>query len=152
MDMICDSFSAKLACRADPTPESIEALSSLVEVLEEMLPNPWLSPMEDASLSLAHRLRKAVSVSDQLSRLNELKISVYAGTYAASAQVPRYDVDEGLMCTRVGQKFEQVTACRILIDRAGLEHVVEQVADKWRAPLPSKPRKNPWLDDDDIPF
>jgi hypothetical protein len=136
MDMIYASFSASLTCNAEPTASNVEALSALAERLEGMLPNPWETPMERVSLGLAERLRMAVTLSDQLSDLAASGISVYAGAYTASAQVPRYDVDEGHMYTRVSQKFEPVTACRILIDRSGLERVIEKVTDKWELPAP----------------
>jgi DNA-binding XRE family transcriptional regulator len=150
MDMICDSFSAKLTCNAEPTTQNIDALSVLVERIEGMLPDPWRPPMEDVSLSLAERLRLSVTLAEQLSGLEKADISVYAGTYTASAQVPRYDMDEGHMYIRGGQRFEPVTACRVLVDRSGLEFVVHEVADKWEQP----PRQAPKLTvaDDEIPF
>ena len=151
MDVVCDSFSAKLTCKAEPTAENIEALVSFSEMLEEMLPDPWSSAMENVSLSFADRIRVSVSLSDRLSRLDDLNISVYAGTYTASAKVPRYDVDEGHMYTHVRQKFEPVTACRVLVDRSGLERVVEQVSDKWEAPSPCQSEK-PLGTDDEIPY
>lgn len=152
MDMVCDSFSAKLTCKAEPTADNVEALSSFVEQLERMLPNPWRDVTEDVPLSLAERLRVAVSISDQLSRLADFRISVYIGTYTASAQVPRYDMDEGHMYVHIRQRFEPVTACHVLIDGSGLERVVEQVTDKWEAPPPRQPEKPLGIDDDIIPF
>jgi transcriptional regulator with XRE-family HTH domain len=151
MDMVCNSFSARLACNAEPTAENVDALSEFVDKLEGMLPNPWQVPMERFSLSLAERLRTAVSVSDHLARLADFGISVYVGAYTASAQVPHYDLDEGAMYTRIGQKVEPVTACRVLIDRSGLERVVEKVTDKWEPPQPRHADKLLGIDDD-IPF
>ena len=150
LDMICGSFSTKLQCEAEPTAENIEALSAVVERLEGILPNPWQSPMEDVSLTLAEKLREAVSLSKQLSELEKSGICAYAGSYTASAQVPRYDADEGMMYTRTGQKHEPVTACRVLIDRVGLERVVHEVNDKWEQPArqPAKERNI----DDEVPF
>jgi transcriptional regulator with XRE-family HTH domain len=147
--LIYDSFSAKLYCAAEPTEENIDALTEMVERIERLIPNPWQSPMEDEGLTLAQRLREALAITARLADLEKFGIAVFAGTYTARAQVPRYDVDEGHMYTRINQRFEPVTVCRVSINPMGVERVTVKVSDKWQdnqAPASAAPI------DDEIPF
>lgn len=153
LDLICDSFSGHLYCAAEPTVENIDMLSAVVEKLEALIPNPWSTPMETETLSLAARLRAAVGLSEQLSQLEKVGIAVFAGTYTARAQVPHYDMDEGQMFTRMNQKFEPVTVCRISVNAIGVERVTVKVTDEWREPSPALTKlSNKSEVDDDIPF
>jgi transcriptional regulator with XRE-family HTH domain len=148
IDLICGSFSAKLYCAAEPTEENIDALTDMVERIEKLIPNPWETPMEAENLTLAQRLREAHAITARLAELEKFGIAVFAGTYTARAQVPHYDVDEGHMYTRMNQKFEPVTVCRVSINPVGVERVIVAVSDEWHDQAPSPP---PQLDDD-IPF
>lgn len=149
IDLVCDAFSGKLYCGAEPTEENIDALTDMVERIEKLIANPWESPMEAESITLAQRLREAVAITARLAELEKFGIAVFAGTYTARAQVPRFDMDEGHMYTNKNQRFEPVTVCRISINPVGLERVTVKVADEWQDPAPSPP---PPIDDDEIHF
>jgi transcriptional regulator with XRE-family HTH domain len=148
IDLICDSFSGKLFFAAEPTEENIDALTDMVERIEKLIPKPWETPMEAESPTLSQLLREALSITTKLAQLETFGIAVFAGTYTARAQVPRYDVDEGHMYTMRNQRFEPVTVCRISINRVGVERVTVKVSDEWQDETPSSA---PALDDD-IPF
>jgi transcriptional regulator with XRE-family HTH domain len=148
IDLVCDSFSGKLYCAAEPTEENINTLTDMIERVEKLIPKPWETPMEAETLTLAQRLRDALAITAQLAELERFGIAVFAGTYTASAQVPRYDVDEGCMYTRMNQRFEPVAVCRISINPVGAERVTVKVSDEWQDETPSSPRSL----DDDIPF
>lgn len=137
LDVICDSFSGKVYCNAEPTAQNIDVLSAMVDKLEGLIPNPWVVPHEKPTFSLADRLRSAVVLSAQLEELGKEGIAVYAGTYTASAQIPRYDSDENGMYVSSGQIYRPVTVCRVFLDRAGLERVIVKVNDEWEEPKPS---------------
>jgi hypothetical protein len=40
LDTLCDSFSGHLDCAADPTQENVDALTALVEDIENLIANP----------------------------------------------------------------------------------------------------------------
>jgi transcriptional regulator with XRE-family HTH domain len=148
IDLVCDSFSGKLYCAAEPTEENINTLTDMIERVEKLIPKPWETPMEAETLTLTQRLREALAITAQLAELEKFGIAVFAGTYTAGAQVPRYDVDEGCMYTRINQRFEPVAVCRISINPVGASRVTVKVSDEWQDETPSSP---PSLDDD-IPF
>lgn len=153
MDMITESFTTKLLCDAEPTSKNVAVLSAVVENLEGMLPNPWDSPFDTTKITLSERLRQSVVLSEKISALRNHGISVYAGTYTASVQIPRFDADEGHMYTHSSQKFEPVAICRIRIGDASVERIVEEVTDKWIQSLPHLQKSNRNLDEDsEVPF
>lgn len=147
LDAVYESFTASLDCQVEPTAENIEALTSIVEKIEGLLPNPWLSPHERTDLMLAERLRRSVELSAKLADLDQFGIAVFAGTYTARAQVPYYDMEEGMMLVRRRDSYQPVTICRVTLEMRKKERVVVMVTDKWEPPLPDKPEAN-----DDIPF
>jgi transcriptional regulator with XRE-family HTH domain len=148
IDLVYSSFSGKLYCAAEPTEKNIDALTDMVERIEKLIANPWESPLEAEGLTLAQRLREALAITARLAELEKLGVAVFAGTYTARAQVPRFDVDEGHMYVRMNQKFEPMTVCRVNINPIGAERVTVKVSDEWQEQAPSPP---PTLDDD-IPF
>ena len=148
IDLICSSFSGRLYCAAEPTERNINALTDMVERIEKLIPTPWQSPLEAEDLSLAQRLREALAITARLAELEKLGVAVFAGTYMASAQVPRFDYDEGHMYVRTNQKFEPVTVCHVSINPIGAERVTVKVSDQWQEQAPSTP---PSIDDE-IPF
>lgn len=147
LDTVCDSFSASLDCQVEPTAENIEALTSIVEEIERLLPNPWISPHERADLTLSERLRKSVDLSAKLAELDQFGVAVFVGTYTARAQLPYYHMDEGMMLVGRRAPYEPVTICRVTLEARKKERVVVMVTDKWEPPPPDKPEA-----DDDIPF
>jgi transcriptional regulator with XRE-family HTH domain len=150
IELICDSFSGKLYCGAEPTEDNIATLTDMVERIERLIPNPWASPFEAENLTLAQRLREALAITSQLTELERLGIAVFAGTYTARAQVPHYDPDEGHVMTWRGQKFEPVTVCRISINPVGVDRVTVKVSDEWQDQ--ASPAPSPLPSDDEIPF
>lgn len=146
LDMVYDSFTASLDCQVEPTAENIDALTAIVDKIEWLMPNPWVSPLEQARLTLADRLRRSVDLSAMLAELGQFGIAVFAGTYTASAQMPYFDQDEGTMVTRLRAPYQPVTICRVTLEMRDKERVVVMVTDKWEPP-PDKPEA-----DDDIPF
>jgi hypothetical protein len=148
--LICDSFSGKLYCAAEPTEENVAALSDMVERIERLIPNPWESPYEAGSLTLAQRLREVLAITSQLAELEKFGIAIFAGTYTGRAQVPHFDPDEGQMCIWGHQKFEPVTVCRVSINPVGVDRVTVKVSDEWQDPAP--PASLPPASDDEIPF
>jgi transcriptional regulator with XRE-family HTH domain len=148
IDLVYDCFSGQLYCAAEPTDENIDALTAMVERIERLIPNPWETPMEAESLTLAQRLREALAITAKLADLEKFGIAIFAGTYTARAQVPRYDIDEGHMYMRMNQGFEPVTVCRISINPIGVDRVTVKVSDQWEDQTlsPTPPI------DDEIPF
>jgi transcriptional regulator with XRE-family HTH domain len=150
VDMLCDSFSGKVYCATEPTETNIIALTTIVEKIESLMPNPWQTPMENVTLTLAQRLREALALTVQITELEKHGVAVFAGTYTARARVPEYDMDEGHMYTRTNQKYEPVTVCRISVNPIGVERVTVKVSDEWQEPAPAL---GPQISvDDDIPF
>lgn len=147
LDILCDSFSGKLYCDVEPTVENVETLTTMVEEIERLIPNPWEIPQESISPSLAERLRKAVTWTAKLAALESFDVAIFAGTYTARAQVPRYDVDEGHMYISDRSRFEPVTICRITLAKKNRDSVIQKVTDKWTEPAPTKSEAA-----DDIPF
>ena len=139
LDIICNSFSGRIFCNAEPTSTNIDIISALVEKLEKLIADLTEIPFEKTTVTLANRLREAVTLSAELAELEKAGISVYAGTYTASARVPHYDPDEGCMATYVGQAREPVTVCHVFFDQLGLERIIVKVNDEWQ-------------DDHEIPF
>ena len=150
IELICDSFSGKLYCVAEPTNGNIATLTEFTDRLERLVPQPWKSPFETESLTLAQRLREALTITSQLEELEKFGIAVFAGTYTARAQVPHYDFDEDCMTIRITQKFEPVTVCRVYIGPAGVDRITVKVSDEWRNEVlsPAWPVES----DDEIPF
>ena len=147
LDIVCGSFSGNLYCEVEPTTENLEALTTMVEEIERLIPDPWQSPLETESMSLAKRLRAAVALTTKLAALEAFDVAVFAGTYTARAQVPRFDMDEGHMYTGDRFPFQPVTICRVMLEKRNYDRVVVKVTDKWNEPAPPKPDS-----DDDIPF
>src|SRR5258708_79041 len=147
LDILCDSFSGKLYCKVEPTAKNVEALTTMVEEMERLIPNPWGTPQESVSMSLAERLRTAVAWTAKLAALETFDVAVFAGIYTARAQVPRYDFDEGHMYTMDRFPFEPVTICRVMLEKKNNDRVVLKVTDKWTEPAPTKPESV-----DDVPF
>jgi hypothetical protein len=87
--------------------------------------------MEKNTVTLADRLRAAVVLTAELAELEKAGVAVYAGTYTASAQVPRYDFEEGQMNVGGAQKHQPVTVCRVFVERLGLERIIVKVNDEW---------------------
>lgn len=52
IDLVCDSFSGKLYCAAEPTEENINTLTDMIERVEKLIPKPWETPMEAETLTL----------------------------------------------------------------------------------------------------
>ena len=152
LDVICNSFSGKIVCNAEPTTKNINILSALVEKLEKLIPVPWETPFEKGTVTLADRLREAVTLSTELEELETAGISVYVGSYTASAKVPHYDPDEGCMATYVRQKHEPVTVCLVSIDQHGPERVIVKVSDEWQEPAPVSSHSETSNENDEIPF
>jgi transcriptional regulator with XRE-family HTH domain len=147
LDILCDSFSGKLYCEVDPTADNVEALTAMVEEIERLIPNPWATPQESISMSLAERLRTAVAWTKKLAALETFDVGIFAGTYTARAQVPHYDLDEGHMYTSARTPFEPVTICRIMLEKKDKDRIVLKVTDKWTEPAPTKPESI-----DEFPF
>jgi hypothetical protein len=119
----------------------------MVEEIEGLIPSPWDTPTDAVSMSLAERLRAAVALTAKLAALDAFDVAVFAGTYTALAQVPRYDSDEGHMYIRSGFPFEPVTISRIILEKRNHDRVVLKVTDKWTQPAPTDSDGA-----DDIPF
>lgn len=152
LDILCDSFSGHLDCAADPTQENVDALTAVVEHIENRIPNPWETPMEADGLTLAQRLREGLALTAKIEALEQLGLAVFAGTYTARAQVPHYDMDEGCMGVRLTQKFEPVKVSRVRIAPAGIDRATVKVSDQWREPAPPKAQVPDLSLDNDIPF
>lgn len=148
LDILYDSFTGQLGCAVEPTSENVDELTTMVEEIEGLIPDPWADPSVPR-LTLAERLRKAVSLTAQLEALGKFNVAVFAGTYTARAQVPVYDMDEGHMYTRRNFPFEPVTICRVLLETRTKDRAVVKVTDKWKPP--NKADASGELDDD-IPF
>jgi transcriptional regulator with XRE-family HTH domain len=149
IEIVCDSFSGKLYCAAEPTEDNIATLTDLVERVERLIPKPWALPFEVENLTMAQRLREALVTTSQIAELEKFGIAVFAGTYTARAQVPHFDPDEGQMCIWGHQKFEPVTVCRVSINPVGVDRITVKVSDKWQDETPLPPSSD---DDDEIPF
>ena len=93
--------------------------------------------MERDSATLADRLRAAVVLTGELAELGKAGVAVYAGTYTASAQIPRYSTDEGHMYVGLSRRHEPVTVCRVFVERLGLERIIVKVNDEWEEPAPA---------------
>ena len=145
LDIVLDSFSASLDCQAEPTSENIEVLTSVVEAIEQLLPDPWQNPHEQTPLTLAVRLRRAVELSAKLAELDRFGIAVFAGNYTARAKQPHFDDEIGQMVVRSRGPYEPVTICRVTLEMRKKERVVVMVTDKWQASTKADL-------DDDIPF
>jgi transcriptional regulator with XRE-family HTH domain len=144
LDIVYGSFSGQLSCNVEPTDENVEALSSMVEELEGLIPNPWALPPA-FPITLAQRLRAAVALTARLKTLEALGVGVYAGTYTAMTQVPRVDGETyDQMYTTRSTPFEPVILCRITLDKSGFSGITLFVDDKWTEPEPPDP--------DDAPF
>jgi transcriptional regulator with XRE-family HTH domain len=152
IELICDSFSGKLYCAAEPTEDNIATLTDLVERIERLTPKPWVPPFEVEDLTMAQRLREALATTSQMAELEKFDIAVFAGTYTARAQVPRYDPDEGCMATNIRQKFEPVTVFRVSINPIGVDRITVKVSDKWQDEPPLPPQSGGYDDDDEIPM
>jgi transcriptional regulator with XRE-family HTH domain len=152
LDIVSDSFSGKLYCSVEPTADNVEVLSAMAEEIEGLIRNPWASPT--VSMSLAQRLRAAVALTAKLQSLEAVEIAVFAGTYTAMAQVPRFDYEEGHMYTRDDTPFEPVTICRIMLTVKSLPRIIMFVDDKWMEPEPTYQDESdhPFPDDEDSPF
>src|SRR5205807_6317614 len=109
-----------------------DALTDMAERIEKLIAKPWESPLAADGLTLAQRLREALAITARLAELEKLGVAVFAGTYTARAQVPRFDIDEGHMYVRMNQKFEPVTVCRVSINPVGAERVTVKVSDDWQ--------------------
>ena len=149
IELVCDSFSGKLYCAAEPTEDNIATLTDLVERVERLIPKPWALPFEVENLTMAQRLREALATTSQMAELEKFGIAVFAGTYTARAQVPHYDPDAGFMAIRTTQKFEPVTVCRVSINPVGVDRITVKVSDKWQDETPLPPSSD---DGDEIAF
>lgn len=115
LNIVRDSYEGTISCEADPTPENIDALTAIVSKLEELMPQPWLSPRDQVVLSLSERLRTAVAIGEQLKQLESQGIAFYAGTYTARTQMPAYDHETGEMYITNRSPYELVTMCRVMV-------------------------------------
>jgi transcriptional regulator with XRE-family HTH domain len=148
LEIAYDSFSGKLYCEVEPTQDNVEPLTAMIEEIEGLIPNPWDDPAP--GLSLSERLRRSVTLTAKLAALERFEVAVFAGTYTARAQIPRYDTDEGHMYIRDRFPFEPVTICRVTLAPRKNERVVIKVTDKWVEPAPGKADSDD--EADDIPF
>lgn len=115
LNIVRESFEGTIACEADPTSENVEAMTAVVERLEELMPQPWISPHNQVQLALSERIRIAVTIGDYLMQLEEQGIAFFAGTYTARTQLPLYDADTMEMIIFGHSPFELVTICRVVV-------------------------------------
>jgi transcriptional regulator with XRE-family HTH domain len=147
IETVYDSFSGKLYCEVEPTAENVDALTSMIDEIEGLIPDPWAHP--EPGLSLSDRLRRAVTITSKLALLEGMGVAVFAGTYTARAQIPRLHGEEYTMYIRSSSPFEPVTICRVMLAPRTAGRVVIKVNDKWTEPAPSATDTN---EEDDIPF
>jgi len=115
LNVVRDSFDGKIACEAEPTPENIEALTSVISKLEELMPDPWRRAQDNITLTLSDRLRAAVKIGEQIKVLQDMGVAFYAGTYTASSQIPRQDYDTGEMYITNRSRYELVTNFVVIV-------------------------------------
>lgn len=159
LNIVRNSFEGAITCEADPTSENVEAMTAVVERLEELMPQPWASLHDQVQLALSERIRTAVTIGGYLKKLEEQGIAFFAGTYTARTQMPLYDVDEMAMYITSRIPFELVTICRVVVAPLSQgERMTTKASDIY---VPSKAPAFETLDelqvdadrtDDDIPF
>ena len=88
---------ARLECDADPTAETMPALTETIELIEPRLPDPWRDP--PAFASLADRLRAIAALDAALEKLAQHGLAVFIGRRFEQAVMPR-DYDEGYLIPR----------------------------------------------------
>ena len=149
LDIIQNSFSCRIDCKAEPTAHNIEILSHIVEIIERYLPEAWLIPSEKVSFSLAENLRISVRLTKLILELEKYGIGIFAGHYTAKSQVPRYDYYENCMYVRTNQEYEPVTISHVLIAPKLTDRITIQVDDEWKEPEQKFELKDL---EDEIPF
>lgn len=149
INTVYGSFDGKISCEAEPTAENIEVLTALTGAIEGMMPDPWRTPTEESDIPLSARLRLAVTINEQISQLEKFGIAVFAATYTAKSQIPRYDMDEGHMYVTTRMPFEQVTICRIMIAAVSKDRITLKVDDLY---VPPKAATFEAINTEDIPF
>jgi transcriptional regulator with XRE-family HTH domain len=150
IDMIASSFDGKITCEAEPTTGNIDALTAITSAIESMMPDPWRTPMEDPKPSLTEQLRTALELGEQIKQLTEHEIAIFAATYTAQAQIPRYDMDTGDMYVSQRTPYNLVTICRIMLASAARgDRITLKVDDLY---VPPKAPAFGSGDVEDIPF
>jgi transcriptional regulator with XRE-family HTH domain len=150
IDTIAGSFDGKITCECEPTVGNIDALTAITSAVESMMPDPWRTPMEDPKPSLTEQLRKALELSEQIKQLTGHEIAIFAATYTAQAQMPRYNMDTGDMYVSDRTPYNLVTICRIMLAPAARgDRITLKVDDLY---VPPKAPAFETTHKEDIPF
>ena len=131
VDAIRTSFEAELTFDVEPTKENIEPLAQLASLLEPFKPAPWETPYELYEPSQSTILEKQAEANALLPTLAEMNINIFLGTYPASRQIPRYDMDEGCMYVKQNFSFEPVQVTLVIVSDMTATHLVRKPDDMY---------------------
>jgi transcriptional regulator with XRE-family HTH domain len=115
LNIVRDNYDGRIACEAEPTPDNVDALTSIIGKLEEIMPDPWRRAQDDVTLTLSDRLRAAVAIGEQIKVLEGKGVAFYAGTYTARTQIPWQDYDTGEMQTSSRTPYQLVTNFVVIV-------------------------------------
>jgi transcriptional regulator with XRE-family HTH domain len=153
MDELVKAKVASFTSEVDPTDDELADVLELVRVTEELLPSPWEQDQRPAaSANLSTTIKTAAHLSKLIHSLGVAGIGIFASASSISAKYPRYDMDEGFMCTSGRQRFERVSTLQLLLCRSKEEKVYRSAFRGW--PLETEPTPAVFETDldDDVPF
>ncbi|MCB2130080.1 MAG: helix-turn-helix transcriptional regulator [Rhodobacteraceae bacterium] len=123
------SFEAEVAFDVEPTKDNIEPLAQLAALLEPFKPEPWEIPQAQYDPSQADVLQKQAEVNALLPSLLDMGINVFLGSYPASRQIPRYDMDEGCMYVRHNFPYRAVQVALLVVSDTTASHLMRKPDD-----------------------
>ena len=129
VDALRTSFEAEITFDVEPTKDNIGPLAQLATLLEPFKPEPWEIPQAQYDPSQADVLQKQAEVNALLPSLVEMGINVFLGSYPASRQIPRYDMDEGCMYIRETFSYESAQITLLVVSDTSASHLMRKPED-----------------------
>jgi transcriptional regulator with XRE-family HTH domain len=153
MDELVKAGVASFDCEVDPQDDELSHLLAIVRMIEPLLPSPWeMDQRPAASATLETKITLAADMSRLINALTPVGIGVFASASWINARYPRYDMDEGVMCTSGRQRFERVSTLQLLVCRSPDEKIYRSACTAWPLDIEPKPVAFDTDFDDDVPF
>lgn len=136
VDALRSAFEGDVIYDVEPTTENIELLAKLASILDPFKPAPWEIPSALYDPDQATILKKQAELNEIIPNLLEMGINIYLGTYPASRQKPKYDMDEGCMYTRNSFSFESAPVALLVVSDTTASHLMRKPDDFYNDEIP----------------
>jgi len=129
VDAVRLSFETELTFEVEPNKDNVTLLGKIAELLEPMVPDIWAQPHDEYNPTYAEVIQQQAEVNEILPALAAIGVNVFLGTYTASRQHPRYDMDEGHKYVTNRTPFEPAEIALVVVSDTTASHLVRRPSD-----------------------